>query len=415
MSTILPLIIVGIVSAIVALWSYILIRKILLKGQKESIIKQAEIDAESIKKEKIYQAKEKFLQLKSEHEQYINEKNKQISDIENRLKQKENSLNQQFDALNSLLDGKTISSCEKNSDGSYDVTLSNGTKFTVLADGTDYSSLVSVKVVNGVKYWATYDADGNLVVINDAEGNPVPVVRRTKVKVVVEDGFYYLEIDGQKYIFIDTAGMRRKSKIKEEIERFSIIRAVAAVERCDVAILVIDANEGITDQDTKIAGIAHERGKAAIIAVNKWDSIEKDEKTTNKYLKDIGMELKYMDYAPCCFISALTGQRITRMLEMIDTLHHTHALRISTGVLNDVLNDAVLRVQPPTDKGKRLKIFYMTQASTRPPTFVCFVNSAELFHYSYQRYIENQIREVYGLEGTPVRFVIRERDEKSKH
>ncbi|MBO5148884.1 MAG: ribosome biogenesis GTPase Der [Anaerotignum sp.] len=221
-----------------------------------------------------------------------------------------------------------------------------------------------------------------------------------------------IEINGQKYIFIDTAGMRRKSKIKEEIERFSIIRAVAAVERCDVAILVIDANEGITDQDTKIAGIAHERGKAAIIAVNKWDSIEKDEKTMNKYLKDIGMELKYMDYAPCCFISALTGQRITRMLEMIDTVHHNHALRISTGVLNEVLIEATAMQQPPSDKGRQLRLYYMTQVSVKPPTFVIFVNERELFHFSYRRYIENQLRDAFGFVGTPIHFIVREKGEK---
>lgn len=222
-----------------------------------------------------------------------------------------------------------------------------------------------------------------------------------------------IEIDGQKYIFIDTAGMRRKSKIKEEIERFSIIRAVAAVERCDVAILVIDANEGITDQDTKIAGIAHERGRAAIIAVNKWDSIEKNDKTMNKYLKDIGNELAYMPYAPKVFISALTGQRITRMLELIQTVYQNHALRISTGVLNDVLIEATAMQQPPADKGRQLKLYYMTQVSTKPPTFVIFVNDRELFHFSYRRYIENQLREAFGFVGTPVHFVVREKGKEN--
>lgn len=221
-----------------------------------------------------------------------------------------------------------------------------------------------------------------------------------------------IEIDGQKYVFIDTAGMRRKSKIKEEIERFSIIRAVAAVERCDVAILVIDANEGITDQDTKIAGIAHERGKAAIVAVNKWDSIEKDDKTMNKYLKDIGNELAYMPYAPRVFISAHTGQRINRMLELIQTVHENHALRISTGVLNDVLIEAMAMQQPPADKGKQLKIYYMTQVGVKPPTFVIFVNDRELLHFSYRRYIENQLREAFGFVGTPIHFVVREKGEK---
>ena len=221
-----------------------------------------------------------------------------------------------------------------------------------------------------------------------------------------------IEIDGQKYVFIDTAGMRRKSKIKEEIERFSIIRAVAAVERCDVAILVIDAQEGITDQDTKIAGIAHERGKAAIVAVNKWDAIEKDDKTMNKYLKDIGNELAYMPYAPRVFISAHTGQRLTRMLELIQTVHENHALRISTGVLNDVLIEAMAMQQPPADKGRQLKIYYMTQVGVKPPTFVIFVNDRELLHFSYRRYIENQLREAFGFVGTPIHFVVREKGEK---
>ena len=221
-----------------------------------------------------------------------------------------------------------------------------------------------------------------------------------------------IEIDGQKYIFIDTAGMRRKSKIKEEIERFSIIRAVTAVERCDVAVLVIDANEGITDQDTKIAGIAHERGKAAIVAVNKWDSIEKNDKTMNQYLKDIGNELAYMPYAPKVFISAQTGQRVTRLLEMIRTVNENHALRISTGLLNDVLIEATAMQQPPADKGKQLKIYYMTQVSVKPPTFVIFVNDRELFHFSYKRYIENQLRQAFGFVGTPIHFIIRQKGEK---
>lgn len=222
-----------------------------------------------------------------------------------------------------------------------------------------------------------------------------------------------IEIDGQKYVFIDTAGMRRKSKIKEEIERFSIIRAVAAVERCDVAILVIDANEGITDQDTKIAGIAHERGRAAIVAVNKWDAIEKNDKTMNQYLKDIGNELAYMPYAPKVFISALTGQRITRMLELIQTVYQNHALRISTGVLNDVLIEATAMQQPPADKGRQLKLYYITQVSIKPPTFVIFVNDRELFHFSYKRYIENQLREAFGFVGTPIHFIVREKGKEN--
>lgn len=221
-----------------------------------------------------------------------------------------------------------------------------------------------------------------------------------------------IEIEGQKYIFIDTAGMRRKSKIKEEIERFSIIRAVAAVERCDVAILIIDANEGITDQDTKIAGIAHERGKAAIVAVNKWDSIEKDDKTMNRFLKDIANELAYMSYAPRVFISALSGQRIMKMIDIIKTVNENHALRISTGVLNDVLIEATAMQQPPADKGRQLRLYYMTQVSVKPPTFVIFVNEKELFHFSYKRYIENQLRAAFGFVGTPIHFIVREKGEK---
>lgn len=221
-----------------------------------------------------------------------------------------------------------------------------------------------------------------------------------------------VEIDGQKYVFIDTAGMRRKSKIKEEIERFSIIRAVAAVERCDVAVLVIDAQEGVTDQDTKIAGIAHERGKAAIIAVNKWDAVEKNDKTMNEYLKDIGNELAYMAYAPRVFISAQSGQRINRLLEMIQMVHENHALRISTGVLNEVLIEALAMQQPPADKGRQLKIYYMTQVSVKPPTFVVFVNERGLFHFSYRRYLENQLRDAFGFVGTPIHMIVREKGEK---
>ena len=220
-----------------------------------------------------------------------------------------------------------------------------------------------------------------------------------------------IEIDGQKFVFIDTAGMRRKSKIKEDIERFSIIRAVAAVERCDVAVLVIDANEGVTDQDTKIAGIAHERGKAAVIAVNKWDSIEKNDKTMNNFLKDIDSELSYMSYAPKVFISAKTGQRVPKMIDMIKTVRENNALRISTGVLNDVLIEAMAIQQPPSDKGRQLRIFYITQASVKPPTFVLFVNDRQLMHFSYRRYIENQLREAFGFVGTPIHFVVRERKE----
>ncbi|MBR2593857.1 MAG: GTP-binding protein, partial [Firmicutes bacterium] len=218
--------------------------------------------------------------------------------------------------------------------------------------------------------------------------------------------------NGNKYLFIDTAGIRRKSKIKENIEKYSIIRAVSAVERAQVVILVIDAKEGITDQDTKIAGIAHERGKAAIIAVNKWDLIEKDNKTMNNFIKDIDTELAYMPYAPKVFISALTGQRIPKMLDMIKVVWQNHTLRISTGVLNDVLAEALAYQQPPADKGRQLKIYYVTQVSVRPPTFILFVNSRELLHFSYKRYLENKFREAFGFEGTPIHFIVREKGEK---
>jgi len=221
-----------------------------------------------------------------------------------------------------------------------------------------------------------------------------------------------IEIDGQKFVFIDTAGMRRKSKINEEIERYSIIRAVAAVERCDVAVLLVDANEGVTDQDSKIAGIAHERGKAAIIAVNKWDSIEKNDKTMNEFLKDIDTELSYMSYAPKVFISAKTGQRLDKLIDMIKTVRENNCMRISTGVLNDVLIEATSLQQPPSDKGRQLRIYYMTQATVKPPTFVLFVNNRELMHFSYRRYLENQLRENFGFAGTPIHFVVRERKEQ---
>ena len=204
------------------------------------------------------------------------------------------------------------------------------------------------------------------------------------------------------FLFIDTAGMRRKSRVDDQLEKYSIIRAKMAVERAHVCVIMIDAVEGFTEQDSKVAGIAHEQGKACIIAVNKWDAVEKDGKTMTEYRKKLMNDFSFMSYAPIIFISAKTGQRLDRLFELIKFVDEQNAMRISTGKLNDVLAAATARVQPPTDKGKRLKIYYMTQASTRPPTFVCFVNRADLFHYSYQRYIENQIREVFGLEGTPV-------------
>jgi len=217
-----------------------------------------------------------------------------------------------------------------------------------------------------------------------------------------------------KFIFIDTAGIRRKSKVEEAIEKYSVIRARMAVERATVCVIMIDAEEGFTEQDSKVAGIAHDLGKACIIAVNKWDAVEKDGKTMDSYRKKLMNDFSFMSYAPIIFISAKTGQRLDRLFELIKFVDGQNAMRISTGKLNDVLAEATARVQPPTDKGRRLKIYYMTQASTRPPTFVCFVNKKDLFHYSYQRYIDNQIREVFGLEGTPTHMIIRERESNKK-
>lgn len=224
----------------------------------------------------------------------------------------------------------------------------------------------------------------------------------------------FIENSYGKFNFIDTAGLRRKSKVNDAIEKYSIIRARMAVERANVCVIMIDAVEGFTEQDSKVAGIALEQGKACIIVVNKWDAVEKDGNTMNEYRKKLENDFSFMSFAPIMFISAKTGQRIDRLFEMIVFVHSQNSMRISTGKLNDVLAGSTARVQPPTDKGKRLKIYYMTQASTRPPTFVFFVNNAELFHFSYQRYLENQIREVFGLDGTPVRFIIRERNEGKK-
>ncbi len=217
--------------------------------------------------------------------------------------------------------------------------------------------------------------------------------------------------NGKEYVFIDTAGLRRKNKIKEELERYMIVRAVGAVDRADVVILLIDAGEGVTEQDAKIAGIAHERGKAVIIAVNKWDSVEKDNKTVNEYSARIRDVLSYMPYAEITFISALTGQRLPKLYDMIDMVSANHAMRVSTGVLNEIMSEAVALQQPPSDKGKRLRLYYITQVSVKPPTFVIFVNDKELMHFSYTRYIENQIREAFGFRGTPLKFIIRERNE----
>ena len=220
-----------------------------------------------------------------------------------------------------------------------------------------------------------------------------------------------LKRNGREYILIDTAGLRRKSKIHEDLERYSIIRTVTAVERADVVVMVIDAAEGVAEQDAKIAGIAHERGKGVIIAVNKWDAVEKDDKTIYKLTEKIKQTLAYMPYAEFVFISAKTGQRLDKLFELIDMIIENQSMRIATGVLNEILAEAVAMQQPPSDKGRRLKIFYMTQISVKPPTFVVFVNDKKLMHYSYTRYIENQIRNAFGFRGTPLRFIIRERKE----
>ena len=224
----------------------------------------------------------------------------------------------------------------------------------------------------------------------------------------------YFENEQGKYLFIDTAGMRKKSKVDDPIEKFSVLRATMAIERSDVCLILIDANEGVTEQDTKVAGLAHEAGKACIIVVNKWDAIEKDDKTMDRMREDVRRDLSYMTYAPIVFISALTGQRVNRIFELINYVNDQAAMRITTGMLNTLLADATARVQPPTDKGRRLKIFYMTQVGVKPPHFVCFCNDAQLFHFSYQRYLENQIRATFGLEGTPVRLTIRQKGDKEE-
>ncbi len=239
----------------------------------------------------------------------------------------------------------------------------------------------------------------NRVIVSDIAGTTRDAVD-TQVKY-----------NGKEYVLIDTAGLRKKNKINDELEHFMIVRTVAAVERCDVCVLVIDATEGITAQDAKIAGIAHERGKAMIIAVNKWDAIEKNNKTTNEFTKDIRTVLSYMPYAEILFVSAETGQRLPKLFETIDAVMENHAMRVQTGVLNEIMVEAVAMQQPPTDKGKRLKLFYITQVAVKPPTFVIFVNDKELMHFSYTRYIENKIRDTFGFRGTPLKFIIRERQE----
>ena len=219
---------------------------------------------------------------------------------------------------------------------------------------------------------------------------------------------------GKEYVQIDTAGVRRKNKVKEELEKYMILRTVSAVERADIVVLVIDAMEGVTEQDAKIAGIAHDRGKAVIIAVNKWDAVEKDDKTIYRVTERIRNVLSYMPYAEILFVSAKTGQRLPKLFETIDMVSENHAMRVATGVLNEIMTEAVALQQPPSDKGKRLRLYYITQVSVKPPTFVIFVNSRELMHFSYTRYIENQIRQTFGFRGTPLRFIIRERNEKEK-
>ena len=215
-----------------------------------------------------------------------------------------------------------------------------------------------------------------------------------------------------KYRFIDTAGMRKKSKVDDRIEKFSVLRATMAIERCDVCLIMIDAREGVTEQDTKVAGLAHEAGRACIIVMNKWDAVEKDGKTMDRMREDVRRDLSFMTYAPVVFISALTGQRVERLFELIQYVNNQAAMRITTGMLNSVLADATARVQPPTDKGRRLKIYYMTQTGIKPPHFVCFCNDARLFHFSYQRYLENQIRSTFGLEGAPVRLTVRQKGDQ---
>ena len=218
--------------------------------------------------------------------------------------------------------------------------------------------------------------------------------------------------NGKEYVFIDTAGLRRKNKIKEELERYMIIRTVSAVERADIAVLIIDAVEGVTEQDAKIAGIAHDRGKAVIIAVNKWDAIKKDNQTVKEYTQKIRQVLSFMPYAEIMFISAVSGQRLMKLYDVIDTVNENHSMRVATGVLNEIVTEAVALQQPPSDKGKRLRIYYSTQVAVKPPTFVIFVNDKELMHFSYLRYLENQIRDTFGFVGTPLKFFVRERKDK---
>ena len=273
-------------------------------------------------------------------------------------------------------------------------------------DEEDDSDVIKVAIIGkpnvGKSSLVNYILGEKRVIVSDMAGTT-----RDAVDTLYENSF-------GRYVFIDTAGIRRKSKVEERVEKFSVMRAQLAIERADVCIIMLDARDGVTEQDTKIAGLAHDSGKACIIVANKWDLVEKDTNTMDKLRKDILRDLSFMSYAPVLFISALTGQRTDRIFELINYVNDQSNMRITTGMLNNVLADAQTRVQPPTDKGRRLKIYYMTQTGIKPPNFVIFCNSRELFHFSYQRYIENQIRSVFGLEGTPIRIVIRQKGDKEE-
>ena len=272
-------------------------------------------------------------------------------------------------------------------------------------DSDDYESeYIKVAVVGkpnvGKSSLINFIAGEQRMIVADAPGTT-----RDSTDTIIEN-------EKGKFVFIDTAGIRRKSRVDEAIERYSVLRSYMAVDRADVCVIMLDATEGFTEQDSKIAGYAHEQGKGCIVALNKWDAVDKDGRTMQEYRKTLEHDFSFMSYVPFIFISALTGQRVENLFEIITYVAQQNAMRISTGTLNDLLGQATARVQPPSDKGKRLKIFYITQASTKPPTFVCFVNRAKLFHFSYQRYLENQIRQTFGLEGTPVRMIVREREDK---
>lgn len=290
--------------------------------------------------------------------------------------------------------------------GTGDLLDSVFSKFKGPVENTDDPEVINVALIGrpnaGKSSLVNRLAGKNRCIVSDVAGTT-----RDSIDTLIDTPF-------GKFNIIDTAGMRRKSKINTSIEKYSILRAKLAIERSDVCVIMIDATEGFTEQDSKIAGLAHEAGKGCIIAINKWDAVEKNDKTMLEYRKKLKVDFSFMSYAPILFISAKSGQRLEKLLFMISEVANTNAMRITTGTLNDLLSQIVSRVQPPSDKGKRLKIFYMTQSSTRPPTFVCFVNSKDLFHFSYQRYIENRIREAFGMEGTPIRIIVRERGGKYK-